>query len=422
MSAHLALAGASRTLRTLLRDRMAQEGLAVTLSPPDVTPSEAAGLRVNLYLLHLTPSPHLMNQPPRQDLQGRIPARPPLALDLTYLVTTHAADEAAPGAELEAQTALADALATLHEHAVITPAMRVLRAGLTDAPQGAPVMDLALLGQVERLTITLRRAELAEHTQIWSALNTSPLRRAALIGLSVIELAARERRPLARPVSERRIHLQPFAPPLITDAFRTGVPGERRVRIGDGITLEGMNFRGLRTLIQFGELAPVEVTVREDGTILTPPIPDDVALQPGPLGLRVIAEREPEGVGGGTGHGRPIAELAVPPTPRHLSDTTVMMLIPRVTAAAVLPAGAGLAARVSVSGERLFSPGAATLVTVGDAIAAVIDPPLGTGAATSASVEVRLADLGLAAGEAAGRPVRVRVNGADSAEPVLVTP
>jgi hypothetical protein len=223
-------------------------------------------------------------------------------------------------------------------------------------------------------------------------------------------------------VSERRIHLQPFAPPLITDAFRTGAPGERRVRIGDGITLEGMNFRGLRTLIQFGELAPVEVTVREDGTILTPPIPDDVALQPGPLGLRVIAEREPEGVGGGTGHGRPIAELAVPPTPRHLSDTTVMMLIPRVTAAAVLPAGAGLAARVSVSGERLFSPGAATLVTVGDAIAAVIDPPLGTGAATSASVEVRLADLGLAAGEAAGRPVRVRVNGADSAEPVLVTP
>lgn len=422
MSAHHALAGASRTLRTLLRDRMAQEGVAVTLSPPDVTPAEAAGLRVNLYLLHLAPSPHLMNQPPRPDLQGRVPARPPLALDLTYLLTTHPADEAGPGAEIEAQTALADALATLHEHAVVTPAMRIRRAGLADAPQGAPVMDLALLGQVERLTITLRRAEIAEHTQIWSALNTSPLRRGALIGLSVVELAARDRRPSPRPVEERRIHLQPYAPPVITDAYRTGSPGERRVRIGDSVTLEGMNFRALRTLIQFGELAPVAVTVNDDGTIVTPPIPDAASLQPGPTGLRVIAERVPEGVGGGTGPGRPIAELPVPPEPRHLSDTTVMLLIPRVTAASVLPAGAGLAARVAVSGERLFAPGAATLVTVGDAIAAVIDPPLGTAAASPGTVEVRLADLGLAPAEAAGRPVRVRVNGADSADAITVPP
>lgn len=420
MSAHLALAGASRTLRTLLRDRMAQEGVAVTLSPPDVTPADAAGLRVNLYLLHLAPSPHLMNQPPRQDLQGRVPARPPLALDLTYLLTTHTADEAAPGAEVEAQTALADALATLHDYAVVTPAMRVRRAGLTDAPQGAPVMDLALLGQVERLTITLRRAELGEHTQIWSALNTSPLRRAALINLSVVELAARDRRPLAQPVTERRIHLQPFAPPVITDAARTGVPGERRVRIGDTVTLAGMSFGGLRTLVQFGDLPPVAVTVNDDGTIVTPAIPDDASLQPGPIGLRVIAEREPEGVGGGVGPGRPIADLADPPAPRHLSDTTVLLLIPRLTAAALLPAAPGLAARVALTGQRLFSPGAATLVTVGDAIAAVIDPPVGTGSATPAAVEVRLADLGLGAAEAAGLPVRVRVNGADSADAVSV--
>lgn len=422
VSGHLAIAGASRTLRTLLRDRMAQQGLAVTLSPPDVTPSDAAGLRVNLYLLHLAPSPHLMNRPLRPDPQGRVPARPPLALDLTYLITSHPADEAAPAAELEAQTALADALATLHEHAVITPAMRVRRSGLADAPRGAPVMDLALLGQTERLTLTLRRAELGELAQIWSALNTSPLRRGALLGVSVVELAARDRRPAAPPVTERRIHLQPFAPPVIADAHRTGAPGERRVRIGDTVTLEGLNFRARRTLVQFGDLAPVEVAVGEEGEIVTPPIPDDAALQPGPLAVRVIAEREPEGVGGGTGHGVPIASLPVPPAPRHLSDTTVMTLIPRVTAAALLPAGAGLAARLSVTGERLFTPGAATLVTVGDAIAAVIDPPIATGPASPAAIEVRLADLGLAAGEAAGRPVRVRVNGADSADAIAVPP
>jgi hypothetical protein len=422
MAGHLPIAGASRTLRTLLLDRMVQDELAVTLSPPDVTPSDAVGLRVNLYLLHLTPSPHLMNLAPRPDLQGRVPVRTPLALDLTYLLTTHAADEAAPGAELEAQAALADALATLHEHAVVTPAMRVRRAGVVDAPQGAPVMDLALLGQTERLTITLRRAELGELTQIWSALNTSPLRRGALISVSVVELAARDRRPAPLPVTERRIHLQPFAPPIIGDAFRTGVPGERRVRIGDTVTIEGRNVTGLRTLIQFGDLPAVVVTPDATGRIVTPAIPDEAALQPGALALRVIVERMPEGVGGGEGKGLPIADLADPPAPRHLSDTTVLMLIPRVTTAAVLPAGGGLAARVAVTGERLFAPGAATLVTVGDVVAAVIDPPLGTAAATPAAVQVRLADLGLAAADAAGQPVRVRVNGADSADAVALPP
>jgi hypothetical protein len=422
VAGHLPIAGASRTLRTLLRDRMAEASIGVTLSPPDVVPSDAVGLRVNLYLLHLAPSPHLMNLAPRPDLQGRVPLRTPLALELTYLLTTHAADEAAPGAELEAQAALADALATLHEYSVITPAMRVRRSGLADAPVGAPVMDLALLGQTERLSITLRRAELGELTQIWSALNTSPLRRGALIGLSVVELAARQRRPAPQPVTERRIHLQPFAPPMIGDAWRTGSPGERRVRIGDTVTITGQNFRALRTLVQFGQLAPVAVTPDETGTIVTPPIPDDAALQPGVIALRVIAERVPEGVGGGEGAGLPIADLADPPAPRHLSDTTVLMLIPRITAAAVLAAGGGLAARVAVAGERLFAPGAATLVTVGDAVAAVIDPPQGTAAPTAAAVQVRLADLGIVAAEAAGLPVRVRVNGADSADAVAVPP
>ncbi len=422
MSGHHAIAGASRTLRTLLRDRMAQDDLAVTLAPPDVTPAEANGLRVNLYLLHVAPSPHLMNLQPRQDLQGRIPARPPLSVELTYLVTSHAADEAATGSDLEAQAALADALATLHEHAVVTPAMRVRRSGVVGAPQGAPVMDLALLGQTERLTITLRAAPLGELTQIWSALNTSPLRRGALVSVSVVELAARERRPAPLPVTERRIHLQPFAPPMITVAERVGATGERRVRIGDTVRIEGRNFRALRTLVQFGELAPSEVTPDDEGVIVTPPIPDDVGLQPGPIALRVIAERVPEGVGGGEGKGLPIAELPTPPEPRHLSDTTVLSLIPRVTSASVLPAGGGLAARVAVVGQRLFAPGTATLVTVGDAVAAVIDPPISTAAPSPLAVQVRLSDLGLEAGDAAGLPVRVRVNGADSADSVSVPP
>lgn len=420
----LPIAGASRTLRTLLRDRMQQATVAVTLAPPDVTPDGASGLRVNLYLLHVAPNPHLANLPPRPDPAGRVPVRPPLGIDLTYLLTSHAADETDATADLNAQAALADAIAVLHEHAILTPALRVVRTTIPDAPQGAPVMDLELLGQTERLTITLRRAELAEITQIWSALNTTPLRRAALIGVSVVELLPREHRGAPLPVTERRIYLQPFRPPLILDAYRTPAPterpGERRVRIGDTVTIEGENLRAPRTLVQFGGLAPVEVLPQPTGRIVTAAIPDDLALQPGTLALRVIAERPPSGVGGGEGPGVPVGDLPVPPEPRHLSDTTVLQLIPRVTAAAVLPAAGPLAARLRVDGQRLFVAGAATLVFVGDRVAAVGDPPNATAAPAPAAVEVRLADLGAAAADLSGAAVRVRVNGAESADAVTV--
>lgn len=424
MPGHLPIAGASRTLRTLLRDRMQQATVAVTLAPPDVTPDGASGLRVNLYLLHVAPNPHLANLPPRADGAGRVPVRPPLGIDLTYLLTSHAADETDAQADLDAQSALADAIAVLHEHAIITPTLRVVRTTIPDAPQGAPVMDLELLGQTERLTLTLRRAELAEMTQIWSALNTTPLRRAALIAASVVELQPREHRGAPQPVTERRIYLQPFRPPLILDAYRTPAPterpGERRVRIGDTVTIEGENLRAPRTLVQFGALAPAEVSPGPTGRIVTAAIPDDAVLQPGTLALRVIAERPPSGVGGGEGPGVPVADLPVPPEPHHLSDTTVLQLIPRVTSATTLPSAGPLAARLRVDGQRLFVPGSATLVFVGDRVAAVGDPPNGTAAPTATTVEVRLADLGATAGELIGASVRVRVNGAESADLVSV--
>lgn len=421
MSGHLAIAGASRTLRTLLRDRMTRAA-DISLAPPDVTPNGSNGLRVNLYLLHLLPSPHLANLPPRPDAQGRVPFRAPLGLDLTYLLTTHAQDEQDPAAEIDAQAALADALAVLHDNAVITTGLRVRGAAVPDAPQGTPVMDAALLGQTERLTLTLRHAELPEITQIWSALNTSPLRRGILLGVSVVEIAARVVRPVPQPVLERRIYLQPFRPPFILDAYRTGAVGERRVRIGDTVTIEGENLRAPRTLVQFGTLPPVEVTPDPTGRIVTPAIPNNASLRPGALGVRVIAEREPAGVGGGAppDRGRPIAGMPVPPQPQHLSDTATLLLLPRVTGATIVAAGGGLSQRLRITGQRLLVPRAATLIFVGERVAAVAvpPPPNTTAAPTATAVEVRLAELAAIPGDLAGLPVRVRVNGAESADPV----
>ena len=110
----------------------------------------------------------------------------------------------------------------------------------------------------------------------------------------------------------------------------------------------------------------------------------------------------------------------MPPAPRHLSDTTTLQLIPRVTGATILAAGGGFAQRLRVTGQRLFTPGAATLIFVGDRVAAVGDPPAGTPAPTPTTVQVRLSDLANAAADLAGLPVRVRVNGAESADAVAL--
>ena len=62
MADHNAIAAVSRTLRTLLRDRLNNAAAAVTLAPPDIEPSDVQGARVNLYLFQVTHHPQLANQ------------------------------------------------------------------------------------------------------------------------------------------------------------------------------------------------------------------------------------------------------------------------------------------------------------------------------------------------------------------------
>ena len=52
MASHTAIAAVSRTLRTLLLDRMVT-GAEITLAPPDVEVAGVNGARVNLYLMQV---------------------------------------------------------------------------------------------------------------------------------------------------------------------------------------------------------------------------------------------------------------------------------------------------------------------------------------------------------------------------------
>ena len=61
MASHTAIAAVSRTLRTLLLDRMVVS-TAVTLAPPDVDLTNVSGARVNLYLMQVIENAGLKNQ------------------------------------------------------------------------------------------------------------------------------------------------------------------------------------------------------------------------------------------------------------------------------------------------------------------------------------------------------------------------
>src|SRR5436305_2704612 len=124
MAVYQALAAVSRTLRTLLKDRMEDplaDPVTVTIMPPDITPSDVLGMRLNLYLFQVTENGSLKNQEvPGHGSPGAY-GRPPLSLNLHYLLTAHAEDEKKADADLKTQQVLGNAMRVLHDFAIITP-------------------------------------------------------------------------------------------------------------------------------------------------------------------------------------------------------------------------------------------------------------------------------------------------------------
>lgn len=112
---------------------------AVTLAPPDVVVSGVSGARVNLYLLHVEPSPALRNEPPPSPGKGAY-GQTPLALGLRYLLSSHSALETNPDADLNAQTLLGDAMRVLHQHGSGLRGLRMQRA-VAGRMIGDPVLD-----------------------------------------------------------------------------------------------------------------------------------------------------------------------------------------------------------------------------------------------------------------------------------------
>lgn len=330
MSGFRAIAGVSSTIRNLLRDRMEQP-VDVTIAPPDVTVDGMSGRRVNLYLYQVTENGFLKNQ----EIPGQgHPAdygRPPLSLDLQYLVTTFGSSDNGVDSDLEAQQILGDTMRVFHEFPIITEALHQ-----GDNPANPLILDPSLVGEFERVKITLRPTSLEELSDLWTALPQANFRRSVAYSISVVQIESRRPRRTVLPVRERRVYAFPLRSPQINEVVRdppfVGVLGAI-AEVGDTILILGQNLAGEGTRVQLGDTSILVPAPQDTRIVITVP----ATLPAGLHSVQVIHDL------------LLLAEPGQPLVPHRGFESNVvpLLVIPRFVSA--LPAGAGPGAMVTVT-------------------------------------------------------------------------
>lgn len=390
MSGFRAIAGVSSTLRSLLRDRMEQP-VDVTIAPPDVTVAGATGRRVNLYLYQVSENAFLKNQ----EIPGQgHPAdygRPPLSLEFHYLMTTFSASETAADADLEAQQILGDAMRAFHEFPIITDSLH--QGDDINLPR---ILDPSLVGEFEKIKITLQPLTIDDFSKLWAALPQVNFRRSVVYQVSAVQIDGRRLRRSVLPVRERHVYVLPFRTPVIEEIQRdppffasTGAIAE----VGDTIVIRGRNLRAdsTRVLLDTTSVAiaaPLDTEIR-----LTVP----ATLPAGLHSVQVVHDLLLD------------AEPGQPPVPHRGFESNVMplLVIPQLSGVAPSPAARGTVVTATVAPAALARQRKALLV--GD-VEVQAEPPADIDAPPSATVDFRLP----ATTPTGVQLVRIRIDGAES--------
>jgi hypothetical protein len=299
MSNALAIAGVTRVLRQLLNDGLVEQGISgllgstvgVTTLPPDRVPTTSSGAEatnLNVFLRYVSPNLGWRNEGLASvDAGGRTRlSNPPLALDLHYLVSAHAAEE------LHAEILLGHAMLVLHQTAIV-PRLRIRSAlrpsGVTLPSPLKELGDSGLEEQVEQLKITPEHLSTEELSKFWTATQYH-YRQCAGYHVSVVLLQATDPTSFPLPVLERRGTVTPevaFSFPRL-DAL-SSTDGQRAVTVGTPFKLEGRDLGagGGRNVVVTSERLVLEKTAIETGTgsdrelaLVLPASPDDF-----PVGL-----------------------------------------------------------------------------------------------------------------------------------------
>lgn len=243
MSTALAVAGVTAVLRGMLEAWLADQNAnaalnganaEVTAVAPDTIELTGANAtpRLNLFLHQVAPNQGWRNLDlPSADARGRRTARPPLALDLRYLLTAYGP------LELQAEVLLGYGMQLLHE-------VPVLERGEIEDRLPLVLRSSQLGRQVERIKVTPEPMSTDELSKLWSAIQAH-YRPTASYHASVVLIESEPEGRVPLPVLTRRLVAEPGLQPSLPGITAVRPPNRQPGAVlGDAVEVEGHHLDG----------------------------------------------------------------------------------------------------------------------------------------------------------------------------------
>ena len=322
MSDFQAIGGVSATLQKLLKDKMEQPpgvtALQITISTPQQEEKNGQSLedpRVNLFLYRVTENGFLKNQEiPGQGHPGSY-GKPPLGLDLHYLLTAYGSTSESVGNlvnEIRAHYLLGSAMRVLHEYPVITEKLKT--------KNGDTILHEGLRGEFEKVKISLEPISLEDISKVWTAL-TLPYRLSAAYRVSVVQIESRRQKRIALPVLDLprdkapRVYATTSKHPRISEVSPT------LAGVKDTLTIHGDSFAS-DAKVKIGRLT-LPAKLQPDGSLQVV-IPQDKY----PDGTSIAAKDQ---LRAGPQTVQVANAISTLPGKALLSNMVAFMLIPKLT-------------------------------------------------------------------------------------------
>jgi hypothetical protein len=275
--------GVDDTLKLIARNAVASMS-----TKPEITvgPLKSSGsLRLNWFLYRVEPHPGYRNMEPPATGWRTSRGRPPLALQLHYLLTAFPGGAAADGDQEQfSHAALASVMQALHENAILgddDPAL---------SPHATPLL--------EPLRISLEPLDLEALSKLWTAAGEA-MRLSVGYLVTLVAIDATETHVAGPPVLTARVVVVPAMGPRLLEASPARVSASVDVRVDVGGLTSGTAFsvaRDARDPAGSGDWAIT--SLKQDGprtVVLRLP---SAALAPGMRRLDVTAAEEGVTVGG----------------------------------------------------------------------------------------------------------------------------
>lgn len=247
MSNALAIAAVTKTLQKLIRQGIEQEDAGAEVSTQPLDKAGGNGntpKKINIFLYQSLANAAWRNLDMPNRVKPGETSKPPLALNLYYLITAYGKDN-----DIEDHRLLGIAMRILHDNALLHP--KQIEGVLADSD---------LHNQVERISITPITLSLEEVSKLWGTFQTQYRISAAYqVSVVLIESAQAVKAPL--PVlsrgepnlnngSDSGIAIQPD----LTSSFPTletlETPNQQpSLRLGENLTLRGHNLDSEETIV-----------------------------------------------------------------------------------------------------------------------------------------------------------------------------